>query len=53
MKIFSLGLMVTWGSLRLSPVNCLAQTWGLLSALRGYGRNQHTAGEQPQATGEG
>jgi len=26
---------------------------GLLSTLRGYGRNQHTVGRQAQATGEG
>ena len=33
-----------WGNLCLSPVNCLALTCELLSTLRGYGRNQHTAG---------
>lgn len=44
MKIFSLELMVIWGNLCLSPVNCLALTCELLSTLRGYGPNQHTAG---------
>ena len=41
-------LGVSWGWLPL-----VGGMWGLLSALRGYGPNQDTAGRCPQATGEG